>query len=151
MNFGRPGVLGLLLLAGSLTACTSKASTPPEVSGVAALPSYAAPSGAPGFCALLAGSEHLQAVPSALGTLTVDTSDAAARQELSAAVVELRAVLEDVRFDVAYADLETAVEDLVDALTEASVGRLPAASSDSVAGALGTVAQLAQPACGFPT
>ena len=151
MIFRRPRALGLLVLLVGLTACTSEASTPPETSGVPALAGYQAPSDAPGFCELLAGSTHLRTLPTALGTLAVDGSDAAARQELAAAVVDLRSVLDDVRFAVEYADLETAVEDLVDALTEASGGRLPAQSSDTVARALAAVADEAQPACEVPT
>ncbi len=151
MNSGRPFARGLLLLIAALSACTSEAATPPQPSGVAALPSYEAPAGAPAFCRLLAGSAHITAIPSALGRLTVDTSDAAARQELAGAVPDLRAVLDDVRFSVEHADLETAVEDLVDALTEASSGRPTAGSSETIAAALSAVADLAQPACEFPT
>jgi hypothetical protein len=151
MIFRGPGVLGLLVLLGALTACTSEASTPPEVAGTPALAGYHAPPHAPGFCGLLAGSTHLRTIPAAVGTLAVDSSDAAARQELAAAVVDLRAVLDDVRYAVEYADLETAVEDLVDALTEASGGRLPAELSDTIARTLTAVADEAQPACEFPT
>ena len=153
MNSGRSLVRGLLLLlVGALGACTSEAATTPlQPSGVAALPSYEAPAGAPAFCRLLAGSTQITAIPSALGRLTVDTSDAAARQELAGAVPDLRAVLDDVRFSVEHADLETAVEDLVDALVEASGGRPTAGSSETIAAALSAVADLAQPACEFPT
>lgn len=151
MIFGRPRVLGLLFLLGSLTACTSQASAPPEPSGIAALPSYEAPSGAPGFCTLLAGSTHLAQVPSALGTLTVDPSDPAARQVLAAAVDDLRAVLDNVRSDVAHADLESAVEDLVGTLTAASGGRLDDGTGEAVGAALTTIGEQAQPACEYPT
>lgn len=151
MIFGRPGALGLLLLLGSLTACTSRASAPPEPTGAAALPGYDAPYGAPGFCTLLAGSTHLAQVPSALGALTVDPADPAARQVLAAAVDDLRLVLDDVRPDVTYAELETAVEDLVAALTEASGGRLADGIGEAVGAALTTIGEQAQPACEFPT
>ena len=151
MNSGRPRVWGLLLLLGALSACSSQAAPPLQTTGVAALPSYEAPSGAPGFCRLLAGSAHVASIPSALGRLTVDTSDATARQELAGAVQDLRAVLDDVRYTVEHADLETAVEDLVAALTEASGGRPAAGSSEAIAAALGAVADLAQPVCEFPT
>jgi hypothetical protein len=144
-------VLGLLVLLGALTACTSNASTPPQTSGTPALHGYQAPSGAPAFCTLLAGSTHLRTLPTALGTLAVDTSDAGARQELAGAVADLRAVLEDIRLAVEYADLETAVEDLVEALTEAAGGRLPAELSDTVARTLAEIADRSQPACEFPT
>jgi hypothetical protein len=151
MIIRRPAVLGLLFLLGSLSACTSEASTPPEASGVAALQGYRAPTGAPHFCSLLAGSTHLRGIPTALGALAVDTADAGARQQLAGAVTDLRAVLDDIRLDVEHADLETAVEDLVDALTVAAGGRLPAELSDTVAAALTDIADIAQPACGFPT
>jgi hypothetical protein len=151
MIIRRPAALGLLFLLGSLTACTSEASTPPEASGVAALQGYQAPSGAPGFCALLADSTHLRGIPTALGALAVDTADAGARQQLADAVTDLRAVLDEVRMDVEYADLETAVEDLVDSLTVAAGGRLPAELGDAVATALTDVAAFAQPLCEFPT
>ena len=151
MIFGRPRVVGLLILLGSLTACTSHASAPPEPSGTAALPGYDAPSGAPAFCALLAGSTHLAQVPSALGTLAVDPSDPAARQVLAAAVDDLRAVLDDVRSDVAHADLETAVEDLVGTLTEAAGGRLGDGTGEVVGAALTAIGEQAQPVCEFPT
>ena len=150
MSFGSSGALGLLLLLGSVAACTGEASTPQEPSGVAALPAYEPPSGAPEFCALLAGSTHLATVPSALGVLTVDPSDATARQELTGAVEDLRPVLEDVRFAVEHADLETAVEDLVAALAAASGGRLTDDTSETVARALTAVAEQTQPVCEFP-
>lgn len=151
MIIRRSAVVGLLVLLGALTACTSEASTPPQASGAPALPGYRPPSGAPGFCALLAGSTHLGTLPTALGALAVDPSDTPARQELAGAVADLRAVLDDLRLAVEYADLETAVEDLVDALTEAAGGRPPAELGDTVARALTEVADRAQPACEFPT
>ena len=151
MIIRRPAVLGLLLLLGSLSACTSNASTPPEASGAPALHGYEAPSGAPGFCALFADSTHLRAIPLALGALGVDVDDAGARQQLADAIVDLRAVLDDVRYSVEYADLETAVEALIAALTEAAGGRVSADLSDTVAGSLTDVAGQAQPACEFPT
>jgi hypothetical protein len=147
----RPAVLGLLVLFGTLTGCTSEASTPPEASGSPALRGYSAPAGAPGFCELLAGSTHLGSLPTALGTLVVDGSDAGARQEVAGAVDDLRAVLDDVRDSVEHADLETAVEELVDALTSASGGRPPDELSTTVAAALAAVADEAQPVCEFPT
>ena len=48
-------------------------------------------------------------------------------------------------------DPETAVEELVDALTSASGGRPPDELSTTVAAALAAVADEAQPVCEFPT
>jgi hypothetical protein len=151
MIFRRPGALGLLVLVGALSACSSSAAPVVTEPGVAALPSYVAPARAPGFCELLARSTHLTALPAALGRLSVDPADADARQEVAGAVTDLRPVLDDVRYAVEYADLETAVENLVTTLTEVSGGRLRDDVGERVGSALTTLGELAQPACEFPT
>ena len=74
-----------------------------------------------------------------------------ARQEVAGAVTDLRPVLDDVRYAVEYADLETAVENLVATLTEVSGGRLRDDVGERVGSALTTLGELAQPACEFPT
>ena len=151
MIFRRPGALGLLVLVSALSACSSSAApVVTEQPGVAALPSYVAPARAPGFCAVLARSTHLTGLPAALGRLSVDPADADARLEVAGAVADLRPVLDDVRYAVEYADLETTVENLVATLTEVSGGRLRDDVGERIGAALGTLGELAQPACEFP-
>ena len=151
MTFRRPGALGLLFLVGGLSACSSTAAPVAVEPGVAALPSYVAPAQAPGFCDLLARSTHLTTLPAALGRLSANPQDADARREVAGAVTDLRPVLDDVRYAVEYADLETAVENLVAALTDVSGGRLRDDVGARVSSALATLGELAQPACEFPT
>jgi hypothetical protein len=150
MIFRRPAVVGLFLVS-AVTACSSSAEPVVVEEGVAALPTYVAPAEAPGFCELLARSTHLSNLPDVLGRLSVDPQDAEARQEVAGAVTELRPVLDDVRYAVQYADLETAVENLVETLTEVSGGRLRDDVGERVGSALTSLGELAQPACEFPT
>jgi hypothetical protein len=147
---GRPRVLGLLLLLGATTAC-SGAQTQPSVERTdVAVQSYAPPSGAPGYCMLLAGSTHLVGIPVALGTLTSRPGDVEAKLFLSAAAGDLRAVGEQVARDGGTAALGAALDDLTAALARAGEG----AVTDSVRSAIGTglddVGLLVQPVCDFP-
>jgi hypothetical protein len=116
----------------------------------AAEPSYVPAATAPGFCALLAGSRHLAGIPSAVGTLTTQPGNAAAQRDLSAAIGDLGAVLDDVRNGRARPDLETAVEQLVEALAAARDGALTRAVQDAISTGLDDVGRLVQPFCDLP-
>ena len=151
MTLRRPAVLGLLFLVGAVTACSSSAAPVAVEPGVAALPSYVAPAQAPGFCELLANSTHLTTLPAALGQLSADPQNADARLEVAGAVTDLRPVLDDIRYAVEYAALETVVANLVAALTEVSAGRLRDDVGERISSALTRLGELAQPVCGYPT
>ena len=68
-------ILGLLLFVMAASGCTDAGSARPAAHADAAVPSYAAPSGAPSFCADLAGTTHLTDIPEAVGRLTADPRD----------------------------------------------------------------------------
>jgi hypothetical protein len=156
VHVGRLRVAGLLFpLIGlfplvSLAACTGPDASIAERAD-AAVPSYAAPSAAPGFCAELAGTTHLTDLPVAVGTLTADPQDVEAGLALSAAIDELKAVLDEVRDAPDFAALGTSLEELVAALREAREGSLTDDVRTAIRSGLDRVGHLVQPACDYPT
>jgi hypothetical protein len=149
----RARVLGLLVLVTSLAACTSAEAVTPVRSAAdrAAVPSYEPPAGAPAFCAELAGSGRLLEVPRALGTLAARPGDVEAELQVSAAVRELRSVLDTLRASDGPARLDAAVETLADDLAAAVSGPLTAVGIAGISAGLADVDTLAQPVCGFPS
>lgn len=153
MRRGLRGVVGpLLLLAGATAGCTATADAGSEVRpGSVAVPSYTAAAGTPAYCAELAGSTHLTGIPAAVGVLAGRPGDVQAELELSAAIEELRTVLERIGDDGGAPRLELAVGELVDALAAARDGSLTSSVRDDLAAALDDVGRVAQPVCGFPS
>lgn len=145
---GRLGVPALLLAA--VAACGSVDDARPAAAADAAVPSYEAPAGAPEFCARLASLDELGRLPESLGTLLTG-ADVEARTQVSQAVGELREVLSEVRENGGHDQLETALDELVQALGAVVDGPLTAAVGDSVSAGLAQVGEQAQPPCGFPT
>jgi hypothetical protein len=113
--------------------------------------SYASPSGAPGFCAALAGTTKLTGLPLAVGTLTADPTDVEAGLALTAVIDELQVVLDEVRAESGFLPLDAALEGLTGALREAREGSLTDALRTAISAGLEDVGRLAQPVCGFPT
>lgn len=151
MLIRRSRVLGLLVLLGATTACSGAEAQPWIDRTHAAVQSYAPPSGAPGYCTLLAGSTHLVGIPVAIGTLTARPGDVEAKLALSAAVGDLRAVGEEVARDAGTAALGAALDDLTAALTRAEAGPITDSVRSAVSTGLDDVGLLVQPVCDFPT
>lgn len=142
----RLGVPALVLAA--LAACGPDDARP--AGATAAVPSYAAPEGAPGFCTRLAHVGGLDRLPASMGEL-LDGPDVEARTQVSQVVRGLRAVLSEVRDEGGHEEVATALEDLVDGLGAVVEGPLTRPVADAVTGGLRRVGALTQPACGFPT
>lgn len=144
----RLGVAALVLAA--VAACGPPDDARPGADADAAVPSYAPPEGAPGFCTRLASAGELRRLPTSIGTL-VAGPDVEARTQLSQAMRELRTVLADVRAEGGSDGLAAALEELADALGAVVVGPLTEPVRISLSAGLAQVGALAQPACGFPT
>jgi hypothetical protein len=149
-----PGVLvsrfrvaGLLVPLLATVACTGGEPEPAVRRSDVALQSYAAPGGAPAYCALLAESLHLTGVAGSVGMLTVRPGDVEARLQLAAAADELTAVRDEVSPD---GRLTHAIDGLVEALTEARSGSLTDSVRADISAGLDDVGRLAQPDCDFP-
>ena len=152
MLFRRLPVLGLLIsLLGVMAGCATADAAPRVERADVAVRSYASPSGAPGFCAALAGSTHLTGLPVAVGTLTADPGDVEARFALTAAISELQDVLDDVRTHPGFLALDRSLEQLAGALRKAGDGLLTDAVRTAIRTGLDDVGQQVQPACDFPT
>lgn len=152
MSIGRLRVLGLLFTFVACTAACDPSDAEPQVTRAdVAVLSYSPPSGAPDFCAALAGSTHLTGLPEALGTLTADPDDVEATLALTSVIGELQDVLEEVRARPGFLALDRALARLTDAVREARDGPL----TDPVRAAIGTglddVGHQVQPVCDFPT
>lgn len=149
----RTRLLGLLFLVTPLAACTASEATTPvrAAADSAAVPSYQPPQGAPAFCGELAAAGRLLDVPRALGTLAARPGDVEAELQVSAAVRELRAVLDTLREADGPARLGSALEALADDLAAAVAGPLTAGGTTAITAGLDDVAVLAQPVCGFPS
>jgi hypothetical protein len=144
-------VLGLLFPLIALAGCTAADDAPPVPRADAAVPSYAAPSGAPGFCATLAGTTHLTRLPVAVGTLTAQPQDVGAKLELTAAVDELNSVLDQVDGKPDLRALGTTVRELIGVLRDARDAPLTDAIRTKISTGLDDVGQRAQAVCGFPS
>jgi hypothetical protein len=143
-----PGLLVLLTVTVATTACTGGESPQRLKRADVAVQSYAAPSGAPGYCASLAGSTHLTDVAVALGTLTARPGDVEAKLALTAAAEDLRAVDDELTEDDAA--LDAALEELAAALDRAEQGPITDSVRAAVSGGLDDVGRLVQPVCDFP-
>jgi hypothetical protein len=147
-RFPVPGLL-VLLVAGTAGCSTPDATASVERADVA-VRSYAPPSGAPDFCAVLAGSSHLTDVPSAVGTLTADPEDIEAGLALTAAIGELKDVLDGVRAHSGFVELDSSLEQLAGALRDAREGPMTDAVRTAISTGLDDVGRQVQPVCGFP-
>jgi hypothetical protein len=153
MHLGRLRVVGLLVvLAGTAAGCTgfAEAGSEPQPRDVA-VPSYQPVDGAPAFCDSLAGSRHLTDIAPALGVLAGERGNVGAGLELSAAIEELRDVLEEVQDEGGSAGLQAAIGDLVDALVVARDAQVTISVGEDVSAALDMLGRFAQPVCGFPS
>ena len=154
MFIGRPRVfLGLLVLLGA-TGASSACSGPEEQSRAeradVAVLSYAPPSGAPGYCASLAGSTQLTRIPTAIGTLTARPRDVESKLALAAAADDLRIVGEQVPRNGGTAELGASIDDLLTALTDATDGPVTDSVRSAISTGLDDVGRLVQPVCDFP-
>ena len=147
MFIGRLRLAGLLVLVFLAASCTAE---PGEPDPDAAVASYTAPRDAPAFCDLLADSTELPRVPTAIGALAADLGSVEARLTLTGAIVELRAVQDDVRDEPGYGPLETALDDLVAGLTQVTSGPLTTSALTSISSGLAAVGERTQPVCRFP-
>jgi hypothetical protein len=143
-------VLGLLFPLAAMTACTTADAPHAQLADVA-VPSYAPPSGAPDFCATLAGTTHLAGLPVDLGTLMAQPDDVGARLELTAAADELKSVLDQVHDRRDRGALGSSLQDLVRVLRDARDGPATDAVLAKIAAGLGDVGRRAQTLCGFPS
>ncbi|MFD2090701.1 hypothetical protein [Blastococcus deserti] len=151
MGIRGTGVLAVALLLGGLTACTDDEDTAaPAARDDVAVPSYQAPPRAPDFCARLAGSRYVDAIPTAVGTLLLEPRDDRARRELSGAVAELEAVLDEVWREPRSDDLSAGMEDLLAALYSATANPVDEQLAIRIADRLDVVGERVQPVCEFP-
>jgi hypothetical protein len=135
-----------------VTGCLSHPSAAPEVQRAdVAVPSYAPPSGAPGFCAALAGTTHLTALAPAVGTLTSQPEDVGAQLELAAAADELQHVLDQASTRPGADALAGSLRDLVAALRKARDSHLTDQLRTEIRTGLDDVGRRAQAVCGFPS
>ncbi len=149
MRTSRPGVLGLLILLGAVTGCKSAAD--PVEPADAAVPSYAAPPGAPDFCTMLAGSTRIAGIPRAVGALAAETGTAHAHVMLTGGIDDLGAVLDEVRAEDGHERLGTALERLVATLTSVRDRPLTDSARADVSAELDAVGRYVQPVCQFPS
>lgn len=150
----RAGVtaVGLALSAAALAGCTQSAPPPPEAARAGGgLESWRAPEDAPGFCAALASSEHLDRIPGAVGRLVADPADTQQAWRLTQGTGDLRDVRDAVREEGDHEELEAALDDLIDALTVAASGPVEERTSEQIAAGLQAVGGYVQPVCEFPS
>jgi hypothetical protein len=144
-------VLGLFLLLGTLTGCEDPDEmVVPAADGDVAVPSYAAPRQAPDFCVRLAGTRHVSAIPTAVGTLMLRPADEHARRELAGAVTELEAVLAHVWREPRSRDLRPGMQELIAALYSATVNPVDDELATRIGERLDAVTEQVQPMCDFP-
>jgi hypothetical protein len=151
VGFGGLRVLGLLFPLVAMAGCTTADDKPPVHLADAAVPSYAAPSGAPDLCATLAGTTHLAGLPVAVGTLTAQPQDVGAKLQLTGAVDELTTVLDQVHGRPDLRALGSSVRDLIGVLRDARDAPLTDAIRTKISTGLDDVGRRAQAVCGFPT
>ena len=151
MGYGGLRGVGLAFPLVALVGCTTAPSDPPVQRADVAVPSYAAPSGAPAFCVDLARTVHLTALPDAVGTLTARPEDVGAKLDLNAAGDELRDVLQQVDRQPGAGALAGALRELVAALREAGDVRLTDDIRTRISTGLDDVGRDAQSACEFPS
>ncbi|WP_040337186.1 hypothetical protein [Candidatus Blastococcus massiliensis] len=143
--------LGLpALVLAAIVGCGADDEARPEAGVEVALPSYDPPDGAPGFCADLASTRELGALPTSMGALAAGP-DVEARTQVSRAVRELRDVLSDIRDDGDHDDLAAALDGVVTALGQVIEGEATDQVRAAVTSGLEQVGATAQPVCGFPT
>jgi len=148
------GLSGLALrtLVAAVAGCTSTAAPTGDGAGAAvAVPGYAAPSGAPDFCARLAETEHVGQLPVAVGRKTVRDSDTSAVSTLQLAIGELEDVLDEVSDEDRHASVSAALEDLLAAAHAATEHPVHDALVDRLTGSLKALGDEVQPLCTFPT
>ena len=92
MRTGKPHLVGLLALALTLSACGADA-TSDDGGAASALAEYTAPAEAPALCAEIAGSRSFPDIAPALGQLVAGADVDAARERLSAARTDLKAMV----------------------------------------------------------
>jgi hypothetical protein len=131
--------------------CTEPAEEPPAPGADAAVASYLAPAGAPGFCTRLAASTHLDGVPLAIGTLTADARNEDAVGQLEGAVADLEAVLDDVAEQDVPDELTARFEDLLASLYSATLNPVDDALRTRISERLAALGTQVQPVCEFPT
>lgn len=151
MGYGGLRVAGLVFPLVALAGCTTADDGPAVPRADAAVPSYAAPSGAPAICAELAGTTHLAGLPVAVGTLTAQPEDVGAKLEITAAIDELTGVLDKAGHRPGLAALDRSVRDLVEVLRDARDARLTDAVRTEISTGLDDVGLRAQAFCGFPS
>jgi hypothetical protein len=144
------GVSLLLVLLGGV-ACTGGEATETVTRADAAVPSYAPPDDAPGFCLMLAGSPHVDRVATAIGTLAARPGDAEAKLDLATATDLFAAVREEIGTDEERARLGDALDDLVAALSDAGSGDVTETLRKAISSRLEDVGRLVQSDCDFPT
>lgn len=157
MFLGRAVALGALTALVGLAGCTEQADPPSAAPAVAeagagaAVPSYRPPSGAPEFCATLAGATNLADLPRALGVLAARPGDVAAGLQVNAAVGELQDAARGVRDTPGHEDLGAALDVLVTDLLAASRGELSDARIAVITTGLHDIGGRVQPVCRFPS
>jgi hypothetical protein len=139
----------LVLLAG--VGCTGGEEPERVTRADAAVPSYAPPGNAPGYCLTLAGSPHVDRVATALGTLAARPGDAEAKLDLAAATDLFVAVREEIGPDDEGAPLADALDDLVTSLADAESGEVTESLREAISTRLADVGGLVQSDCDFPT
>ena len=117
---------------------------------IAAVPSYEAPAGAPGFCTRLAAVGGLDRLPASMGEL-LNGPDVGARTQVSQVTRDLRSVLAAVRDEGGHEEVAAALADVVQGLGAVVDGPLTGPEAAEVSGGLRQVGTVTQPACGFPT
>jgi hypothetical protein len=150
------GVTGAALCCLALVGCTGSESSPDERAGevepaVAGLTDWRPSADAPQFCTVLAGAEHVDDIPGAVGHLLADPTDTRQAWRLTQSSGELRDARDAVRRESGHADLAVALDDLVETLALAASGQVDEATSERIADGLAAVGRHAQPVCEFPT
>ena len=150
------GVTGAVLCCLALAGCTGSGSPPAaeadEVgSAVAGLAGWRPPADAPEFCTVLAGAEHVDDVPGAVGHLLADPADTRQAWRLTQSSGELRDARDAVRREGGHADLTAALDDLIEALELAASCPVDEETSERIAEGLSAVGRYAQRDCEFPT
>ena len=148
MHGGRLRVLGLLFPLAVVVGCTSPDQAPRAQRADVAVPSYAPSLGTPTVCAALAGTTHLDRLPTVIGTLIAQPRDVGAGLELTAVIDELKRVLDAATDQTA---LRGSLEQLLGALREARDEPLTDAVGTRISSGLDQLGSRAQSLCGFPS